>query len=173
LRGGEGYNDWVNMYNEKSLLDKLNEIGIKYDYVSHPPLFTCEQANALFPNLKGAHCKSLFVKDKTDRKWMLVVPDDKRADLKFVAEKIGSGRLSFCSADEMMACLGVTPGSVTPMAVINDRDNRVELVVDRTIMNWDVINCHPLINTATISIGPADFEKFIAYANHELKVIEI
>ncbi|MCL2331217.1 MAG: prolyl-tRNA synthetase associated domain-containing protein [Proteobacteria bacterium] len=161
------------MYNEQSLLEKLTGLGIQYDYLSHPAVFTSEQANAVFPDLRGAHCKNLFVRDRTGKKWLLVVLDDRRADLRAMAEKIGSNRLSFCSAPEMMECLGVTPGSVTPLAVINDTNNQVDLIVDAHIMNWDTIHCHPLVNTATVSIVPADFRKFIKYANHDLKVMNI
>ena len=161
------------MYTEKLLLDKLQELGIAYDYVSHPAVFTSEQANAAMPHMAGAHCKNLFVKDKSGKKWLLTIPDDRRADLKIVAEKIGSARLSFCSADEMEECLGITPGAVTPLAVINDTENRVELVVDKNVMNWDIISCHPMINTATISIKSDDFRKFIEYTNHNLTVMEI
>ena len=161
------------MFDEQSLLKKLDAMGIKYDYVSHAPFFTCDQANAAMPELKGAHCKSLFVKNRAGKKWLFVIPDDKRADLKAMAEKIGSGRLSFCSADELKETLGVTPGSVTPMAVINDSDNRVDLIVDDAIMNWDAIHCHPMINTATISIDPTDFRKFIASTNHDLNVMDV
>ncbi|MCL2017310.1 MAG: prolyl-tRNA synthetase associated domain-containing protein [Alphaproteobacteria bacterium] len=161
------------MFDEQSLLEKLEQLCIKYDYVSHPAVFTSEQANEVHPELKGAHCKNLFVKDRTDKKWLLVIPDDKRADLKSVAEKIGSARLSFCNSEELFKCLGVTPGSVTPLAVINDINNQIELFVDKTIMNWNVISCHPMINTATISITPTDFQKFIKYTNHDLNIIDL
>lgn len=160
-------------YNEQSLLKELEQLGIHYDYISHPAVFTSEQANRAMPDLSSAHCKNLFVKDRTGKKWLLTIPDDKRADLKVVAEKIGSARLSFCSAEEMMECLGIAPGSVTPLAVINDTKNQVELIVDKNIMDWDTIHCHPMINTATISISPTDFKKFIEYTNHDLKVMSI
>lgn len=161
------------MYNEKSLLNEFKNLGIEYEYISHPAVFTSDQANEITPDLKGAHCKNLFVKDKTKQKWMLTIPDDKKTDLKRVAEIIGSGRLSFCNADEMMECLGVTPGSVTPLAVINDTKNQVILYVDKAVMNWDIISCHPMVNTATISISKNDFEKFIQFSKHDLNVAEL
>jgi len=120
--------------------------------------------------LAGAHCKNLFVKDRTGRKWLLTIPDDKKTDLKKVAKIIGSARLSFCSAEEMMECLGITPGSVTPLAVINDTANRVTLCVDRNVMDWDIISCHPMVNTATISISNYDFKRFITHTGHGLNI---
>ena len=161
------------MYTEQSLLGKLRDLGIAYDYISHPAVFTSAEANEVMPSMTGAHCKNLFVKDRTGRKWLLTIPDDRRADLKIAAGKIGSGRLCFCSADEVSECLGVSPGSVTPLAVINDINNRVDLIVDKTVMDWDIINCHPMINTATISIKSNDFREFIEYTNHNLTVMEI
>lgn len=161
------------MYNEKMLLQKLSDMEISYEYISHPAVFTSDQANEVHPELRGAHCKNLFVKDRTNQKWLLTIPDDKKTDLKHVASVIGSSRLSFCNSDELMECLGVTPGSVTPLAVINDTQNKVILYVDETVMNWDVIRCHPLINTATISISGVDFRKFIAYCNHDLNIAQL
>lgn len=161
------------MYNETTLLEKLNNMGIEYKYVSHAPVFTSDAANEITPHLTGKHCKNLFVRDRTGRKWLLTIPDDMRADLKSVASIIGSHRLSFCNADELMECIGVTPGSVTPLAVINDVNNRVALYIDERIMNWDIIWCHPMVNTATIGIGRDDFQKFIQSTGHKLNVIRL
>jgi Ala-tRNA(Pro) deacylase len=158
------------MHSEKSLLKMFDDLAVKYEYRTHQPLFTCEQAHAVFPELKGTHCKNLFVKDATGRKWILVIPDDRRADLKSVAEKIGSLRLSFCSAEEMMECLGVSPGSVTPLAVINDADNKVGLIIDRSIMERETIICHPLTNTATVLIDMGDFQRFIGRLGHSMEI---
>jgi len=161
------------MHDEKSLLAELQKLGIPYQYVSHPAVFTSDQANEIMPEHRGRHCKNLLVKDKTDRKWMLTIPDDTKIDLKKAAEIIGAGRLSFCSADEMMQTLGVTPGSVTPLAVINDTRNQVTMYLDTDIMNMELIQCHPMINTATVSIARDDFEKFIASTGHDLNVAKL
>ncbi|MCL2473617.1 MAG: prolyl-tRNA synthetase associated domain-containing protein [Alphaproteobacteria bacterium] len=161
------------MYVEQTLLKLFDQLGINYDYRTHEPVFTCEQANAIFPEHKGVHCKNLFVKDRDNKKWLLVIPDDRRADLKSIAEKIGSKRLSFCSAEEMQNCLGVTPGAATPLAVINDTDSRIDLIVDEIIANWDTIRCHPLTNTATVSINMGDFRKFIRHTGHNLTIANL
>jgi len=161
------------MHNEISLLAELQKLGIEYRYVSHPAVFTSEQANEIMPDQRGAHCKNLFVKDRTDRKWLLTIPDDKKANLKNVAGIIGSQRLSFCNAEEMMECLGLTPGSVTPLAVINDTENQVTLYVDRNVMDWNIISCHPMANTATIAIFNNDFRKFITHTGHELNIVDL
>ena len=161
------------MYNEQSLLKELEKMGIRYEYISHPPVFTSEQANAAMPQMTGAHCKNLFVKDRTGQKWLLTIPDDRKADLKQVAEKIGSKRLSFCDSDELMECLVVTPGSVTPLAIINDRHHRVTMIMDQTIIDWGMVRCHPMINTATISMTVDDFKKFITSMGHDLRIIKL
>ena len=160
-------------YDEKLILDKLCQMQIAYDYISHPPVFTSDAANQVMPDLIGARCKNLFVRDRANRKYLLVIPDDKKTDLKYVAAVIGSSRLSFCNEHEMMECLGVSPGSVTPLAVINDTQNQVVLYIDTAIMNWDTVLCHPMINTATIRISRDDFEKFIAATGHEINIRDL
>ena len=161
------------MYNEQSLLDELKVLGVSYEYYSHEPLFTVEQANALTINIKGSHCKNLFVKNSKGDKWILTMPGSERADLKSIAEKLVSSRLSFCSADEMQSDIGVTPGAVTPLAIVNNSEKNVKLVVDKKLADNGIINCHPLINTATISIAFSDLVKFVEHTGHGITVLEL
>lgn len=143
------------------LLRFLEELGIDYTLYEHEPVFTAEEALKVCGHIPGVHCKSLFLKDKGDAFWLVTLPDEKRANLKALPEKIGSKRLSFGNAALLMDALGVTPGSVTPLALINDAARRVQLVLDREMMDEELINLHPLVNTATITLQTADLLRFL------------
>src|SRR6202165_5000716 len=112
----------------------LEGLGIATKTVNHPPLFTVEQSRALRGKITGAHTKNLFLVDRKDRLFLVVAEEDAAIALKSLHRRIGaSGRLSFGKPETLRAALGVEPGSVTPFAVINDRDGRVTVVVDRAL----------------------------------------
>lgn len=146
---------------KNELLRFLGEQAIDYALYEHEPVFTAEEALKVCGHVAGVHCKNLFLKDKGDRLWLVTLPDEKRADLKSLPGKIGSKRLSFGNADLLMQALGVTPGSVTPLALVNDKAERVELVLDRAMMEEEMINLHPLVNTATVTLRTADLLRFL------------
>lgn len=143
------------------LLGFLGARGIEYALHEHEAVFTAEEALRVCGHIPGMHCKNLFLKDKADALWLVTLPDEKRADLKSLPEKIGSKRLSFGNASLLMEALGVTPGSVTPLALLNDEAKRVQLVLDRSMLHQEMINLHPLINTATVTLRSADLLRFL------------
>jgi Ala-tRNA(Pro) deacylase len=146
---------------------KLAELGIASTTVEHAPMFTVEQSRALRESIPGAHTKNLFLTDKDGRVALVVAKDDTRVDLKLVASRLGFGRLSFGNAALLGALLGVTPGSVTPYALINDTELRVSVVVDEALLGFAEVNCHPLENTATTRLATPDFLRFIRATGHE------
>jgi Ala-tRNA(Pro) deacylase len=148
---------------KEELLRFLAGRGIHYALHEHEPVFTAEQALRVCGHIPGVHCKNLFLKDKAGALWLVTLPDEKRADLKNLPEKIGSKRLSFGNANLLMETLGVTPGSVTPLAVVNDEAQRVQLVLDPSMLQQEMINLHPLINTATITLRSADLLRFLDF----------
>lgn len=145
----------------EQLFARLRELGIEAATVTHPPMFTVAESRGLRGSLPGTHCKCLFLRDKKGRLWLVATPEDRAVDLKALAAKIGAGRLSFGSPERLMAHLGVVPGSVTPFAIINDAGGAVTVILDRALLAADVVNFHPLVNTATTSIRPADLVRFI------------
>jgi Ala-tRNA(Pro) deacylase len=153
-----------------ALLDRL---GIKTTTHRHPPVFTVAESRDLRGAMPGAHCKSLFLKDKKAALWLVVALEDRELDLKTLGEVIGSARLSFARPERLMQYLGVTPGSVTPFALINDPDNLVRLVLDAGIADAELANFHPLSNNATTAIRPADLMRFIAHCGHQPQVIDL
>ena len=149
----------------------LDRLGIPHATVAHAPLFTVEQSQALRGQIPGGHTKSLFLKDKKDRLYLVVALEDAAIELKSLHRRLGaSGRFSFGSAELMRDTLGVEPGSVTPFAVINDTAGRVAVVLDAAMMAQAVLNYHPLVNTMTTSIARDDLVKFLAATGHEARI---
>jgi len=156
------------------LLDFLADNGIDAKTVTHPPLATVAESRMLRGQIAGGHTKNLFLKDKKSRYFLVTVEEEAVVDLKTVHQIIGaSGRVSFASADAMMDMLGVLPGAVTLFGVINDRDHRVTIVIDSALMEEATINAHPLVNTATTSIGRADMLRFFKLTGHAPLVLKV
>jgi Ala-tRNA(Pro) deacylase len=158
---------------KEELLRFLDRLGIPYMLHEHAPVFTADEALNVVGHVPGVHCKNLFLKDKADALWLVTLPDEKRADLKALPEKIGSKRLSFGNAALLAEALGVAPGSVTALALINDEGRRVQLVLDREMMEEEMINLHPLINTATITLRTADLLRFLDAIGRKALVAEL
>ena len=151
----------------KTLDARLKALGIPATTVEHEPVFTVEQSAGLRARLPGAHTKSLFLTDAGGRMVLVVAKDDTRVDLKALAKRLATGRFSFGKPDRLEAVLGVTPGSVTPFALINASAANVAVVVDQAILDFAEVNCHPLENTATTRLATADLIRFIEACGHE------
>ena len=119
------------MLDPQQLFARLDQLGIAHRTAEHPPVFTVEEAKALRGNLSGHHIKNLFLRNKKEEMWLVVALEDRAIDLKRLGEALGAGRLSFGSAERLKRHLGVEPGSVTPLALINDEARAVRLVLDR------------------------------------------
>ena len=166
------------------LLAMLTDLGIKFKEYRHQAVFTVEEAKALRGTLPGAHCKSLFVRDKKGACFLIVCLEDRRMNMKALAGLLGANRLSFASPDRLRRRLGVEPGSVTPFAAINDQPVRnsdpqgqpfekVSIILDAEMMQADLVNYHPLINTATVSLAPADLLRFLDATGHEPAIVDL
>jgi Ala-tRNA(Pro) deacylase len=152
---------------------RLTELGIETASVEHPPVFTVEEARALRGEIPGGHCKNLFLKDKKDEVWLIVCLEETDVDLKRLPARIGSARLSFGRPELLRQLLGVEPGSVTPFALINDTDRRVNVILEAAMMRHATLNYHPLVNSATMSIAAPDLTRFIRACGHEPRVVEL
>lgn len=155
------------------LMSRLAELGIPVETVDHAAVFTVAESEGLHRALPGGHTKNLFLKDAKDRLFLVVAESQTPVDLKALPKVIGSGRLSFGKPELLMEVLGVTPGSVTALALINDRDRRVGVVIDARLMHYDSINCHPLENTATTRLARDDLMRFMRACGHEPRVMEL
>ena len=155
------------------LFRRLDELGIATRTVEHPPLHTVAESKALRGQLPGGHCKNLYLRDRKKRNFLVCALEDHPVDLASLPERIGAGRLSFGSPDRLMEFLGVIPGSVTPFALLNDPETRVEVVLEAKMMRMDPLNYHPLINTRTTGIAPDDLLRFIASCGHRPRIIAL
>jgi Ala-tRNA(Pro) deacylase len=157
------------------LMDFFDSLGIKVTTVDHEPVFTVAESGDLHDRIAGGHTKNLFLKDKKGRLFLVVALHDATIDLKKIHHLIGAqGRVSFGNADLLMEVLGVTPGSVTPFTLINDREaQRVTPVFDAAMMGHDILNFHPLSNDATTTISRADLLAFAKGCGHEPQVLAV
>ena len=148
------------------LLARLGALGISSHTVDHAPVFTVEESQDLRGLLPGGHVKNLFLRNKKEEMWLVVALEDRAIDLKRLGEVLGAGRLSFGSADRLKRYLGVEPGSVTPLSLANDEAHAVRLVLDRGVADGGPVNAHPLVNTMTTALAPADLLRFFAATGH-------
>jgi Ala-tRNA(Pro) deacylase len=161
-------------HSPESLLAVLDALGIAHETITHPPLFTVEQSKALRGAIQGAHTKNLFLKDKKGRLFLVTAVESTAIDLKRLHEVIGgSGRVSFGSPEQMMAHLGVTPGSVTAFAVINDTAGVVTMILDERLAAYERINGHPLLNTMTTGVSYGDLLRFLDSTGHAPQVLQV
>lgn len=157
-----------------TVYEKLRELQIDFDVTEHEAVFTIEEMSKL-PNLNIEDvCKNLFLRDeKGKRHFLVVMCEEKQADLKKIREQIGSSRLSFASEDRLAKYLGLTKGSVTPLGIFNDKDQEVELLIDSDLKGRPRLGLHPNDNTATVWMSFASLEKIISSRRNRLRFIKV
>ncbi len=160
---------------ESGLCRFLDQTGIGYRRYDHPAVFTCEEAARLVPaEANGVHTKNLFLRDrKGKRHWLLVTDCAKPVDLKAIGPSIGADGLSLGSPERLARHLGVTPGAVTLLALVNDPDRTVELLIDREVWGGQALRAHPLVNTATLVIARDEVARFLERTGHQPRVITV
>jgi len=140
----------------------------------HSPVMTVEESKRLVPNLPGAKTKNLFVRDKKGLRHILVtVPHDLAVDLNSLGLLLGAGRLGFASPERLRKYLGITPGSVSLLALVNDAAHAVEFVLDRHLWEADAVQAHPLVNDATMVLPHAQLQRFLAATGHVAHVVDV
>ena len=160
------------MKTRADLMTLLDAVGVEAATHEHPAVFRVGEGEAIKAAIPGAHTKNLFLKDAKGQLWLISAADRTVIDLKRLHTVIGSARLSFGNADLMAETLGVTPGSVTAFALINDTGHRVRFVLDRLLADAPRVNFHPLTNTATTGIDRAGFRKFLAAVGARPMVVD-
>ncbi len=161
------------MAGEDRLFADLAALGIAHTLFEHQAVFTVDESRVLHQSIPGAHTKNLFLKDASGKFWLVTVPADARVDLKALPEAIGSKKISFGKAEDMEILLGVAPGSVTPVAAINDGDGKVTIVLDAAFKGSEQINVHPLRNTATIGLAASDLVRALRHWGHDPLIVSI
>ncbi len=157
----------------EALLARLAELGIAVSSYAHPPVFTVAEAKALRGALEGGHIKNLFLRNKKGSMWLVTCLEDRDIDLKTLGQALGAGRFSFASAARLMTYLGVLPGAVTPFAVINDTEGKVQVVLDAGLFDCDPVNAHPLVNDRTAAVAPGDLVRFLEAVGHPPQILDL
>jgi Ala-tRNA(Pro) deacylase len=160
------------MTGREALIAFLDAKGIDHVTTDHPAVFRVAEGEELKAAIPGAHTKNLFLKDHRGALWLISAEQASVIDLKRLPAVIGSGRLSFGTPDLLEATLGVTPGSVTALALINDAEKRVNFVLDVVLARAALVNFHPLINTATTTLTAAAFAAFLAAAGVTPRIVD-
>jgi Ala-tRNA(Pro) deacylase len=150
------------MKDRAALFAHLDAIGVAHSTLDHPPVFRVGEGAGIKAALPGGHTKNLFLKDAKGQLWLISALGETAIDLKRLHPVIGSARLSFGSAELMAETLGVTPGSVTAFALINDAGHRVRFVLDAALADADPVNFHPLANDATTAVSQQGLRDFLA-----------
>jgi Ala-tRNA(Pro) deacylase len=152
----------------------LADHDIEYERHDHPPVFTCEEALRLVPPLPAAKTKNLFLRDRKGRRHFLVaVGYEKVVDLKALASLLGVSKLGFASAERLQRYLGVDPGSVSILGVVNDVNEEVEVIVDQDLWGAKAFQCHPLVNTSTLVISRDHIQRFLEATGHRVRVLDV
>jgi Ala-tRNA(Pro) deacylase len=159
---------------EEEFLDYLDSHAISYQRLTHPAVYTCEQAERFRPKTQGVSTKNLFLADKKQANFYLVMlACEKRLDISQLRQQLGSSKLHFGSEARLLEFLGVTPGAVTVLGLVNDIGQRVSLFVDRQIWGEEYFLCHPLVNTATLLLAKPSLVKFFELTDHKPHIIDI
>ena len=153
----------------------LNEHDIEYDHFDHPAVFTCEQAKELVPDdMPGADTKNLFLRNKNGKRHILVtIGYDKKVDLKALSKLLDAKNLSFGSPERLQKYLGITPGAVSILALLNDHDHEVEFFMDEDLWKEESFRVHPLVNTASLAISRGGIEDFLKATGHVLQIVKV
>ena len=161
------------MLTKKDLLELLRSKALDFQIHDHDPLFTVEDSERLRGEIKGAHTKNLFLKNKKNNFFLFSCDENAKVDLKRFSKSIEAKNLSFASSEYLERILGIKPGSVSPYALLNDNDNEVEFFFDEMLFKSETINFHPLINTTTISIKTSAFVNFILEKGKKINIFSL
>lgn len=159
---------------ERRVYDVLEGLGIPYVRHEHPPVATVAEAVVHWKGIPGAFCKNLFVRNKPGKRHYLIIAEHlKPLDLLALSHALGDSRLSFASDERMMRLLGVHPGEVSPFGLIHDEGREVIVVLDEDLARAEFVNFHPNVNTATLTVSPADLRKFLDARGNRVVVTKL
>ena len=168
--------DWENrLGKEQRVYDFLDGLGVDYQRVDHAPAMTMEACREVDEAMGTPMCKNLLLCNRQKTAfYLLMLPGDKPFKTSVLSKQIGSSRLSFAQGEFMGQFLDITPGSLSVMGLMNDRENRVTLLIDRETLEGEWIGCHPCVNTSSLKLRTRDLlERFLPAVGHEATVVEL
>ena len=158
------------MNEKEQVLSVLDDLGIAYEVIEHPPVHTMEDMDALGIFTKGEACKNLFLRNANGKiHYVVSMLKDKHPDIQTtLRSQLGSSRLSFGSDERLQKHLGLLPGAVSPFGILNDPAHDVVVALDREILSREYVGFHPNVNTAFVWLRPADLVRFIEAEGNDL-----
>ena len=153
------------------LLRQLETAGISHHTVDHAPMWTVEDAKSIRAPSPYGHTKNLFVRNKKGRMWLLTLHENRKVDLKQAAVIVGTNRFSFVSHQRLMQYLGVLPGAVSALSILNDVTRQVQFFIDEALMHAPELHLHPLINTRTTSVNRQALLSYLETAGYPHQVL--
>ena len=168
LENGAPKNIEERLPKEQRVYAFLDSLGIDYQRVDHEPAMTMEACEAIDKALGAAMCKNLFLSNRQETSfYLLLIPGDKPFKTKDLSAQLGVARLSFGKAEYMEEYLDITPGSLSILGLMNDKENNVQLLIDEDVFSAELIGCHPCVNTSSLSMTVKDMqEKIIPALKH-------
>ena len=162
------------MNGQPELYKALEDLNIDFEYYERPPAPTIEEAKKYWKDLVATHCKNIFFRNhKGNRHYLVVLEHTQDLDIHDLEKRLKQGKLTFASPQRMMKYLGITPGSVSPFALINDKENHVHVFFDENLKNSEKISFHPCINTASLVVQFSDFEKFMKWVGNSYEYLKL
>lgn len=175
LKQGRPENLSGRMEREQKVYELLDRLGIVYSHVDHEAANTMEACEAVDEILEVQMCKNLFLCNRQKTAfYLLLMPGDKPFKTKDLSKQINSARLSFAEAEFMEEFLEISPGAVSVMGLMNDTENKVQLLIDRPVAEQEYIGCHPCVNTSSLKLKICDLmERFLPAVHHDPIVVEL
>lgn len=162
------------MNGQPELYNSLKELNIPFEYYEHPAAPTIEEAKKYWKDLVATHCKNIFFRNhKGNRHYLVVLEHTNQLAIRDLELKLKQGKLSFASPKRMLKYLGLTPGSVSPFGLINDKENHVHIFLDENLKKSETISFHPNINTASIVISYTDFERYLNSVGNTFEYVKL
>ncbi len=162
------------MRGDENLYKTLNELEISFDYYEHPAVPTVEKAEKYWKDVEATHCKNIFFRNhKGNRHFLVILEYTKNLNVRDLEQRLGQGKISFASEKRLNKYLGLTPGSVSPFGLINDKENHVHVFLDKNLKKSSKISFHPNINTASIVVKYEDFIKFLEHCQNTYEYVQL
>jgi Ala-tRNA(Pro) deacylase len=161
-----------NPRSEVDLYALFDAHGISYEHHVHPPLHTVEESKALRGDIRGAHVKNMFLKDKKGQFWLVTCLEHRNIRIRDLEKKLSTSKASFGKPEALWEMMGIRPGAVSPFGLINDPDHAIRVVLDKQMLEIDPISAHPLHNEATTTISATDFRRFFEITGHTPEIVD-
>ena len=160
---------------EVRVYDLLDELGIEYERTDHEEANTMEKCNEIDKILDTIICKNLFLCNRQQTEfYLLMMPGDKPFKTKYITKQLGCSRLSFAPSEKMLEYLDIKPGAVSIMGLMNDKDNKIQLVIDKPVVESETLGCHPCVCTSSLKFKTQDIiEKFLPAVHHEPIIVDL